>query len=140
MFYVCSSPTKCSYSAVVTRCQSKVGQGFFLSSLFCGGSRWRQQNIVLAVGLVLSEDAVYCHWFMLNCKQAGIVLSGTPVFIDSGKAGISAGATLGFQLHFCAHHIHVNVLSMKGFHASVWNSLSPLYFGAHRNQAVPYCI
>ncbi|OWY90582.1 hypothetical protein PHMEG_00041226, partial [Phytophthora megakarya] len=98
---------------------------------FVVGRDGDNKNIVLAVGLVPSEDAVYCHWFMLNCKQAGIVLSGTPVFIDSGKAGISAGATLGFQLHFCAHHIHVNVLSCVSM-----ESLSPLYFGAHRNQAV----
>ncbi|OWZ05600.1 hypothetical protein PHMEG_00022282 [Phytophthora megakarya] len=45
---------------------------------------------------------------MPNCKQAGIVLSGTPVFMDRGKAGISAGATLGLQLHFCTRHVAGN--------------------------------
>ncbi|OWZ19889.1 Mutatorlike Transposase [Phytophthora megakarya] len=32
MVYMCTSPTKCSFSAVVTRSQSKNRQGFFLSS------------------------------------------------------------------------------------------------------------
>ncbi|OWZ22819.1 hypothetical protein PHMEG_0002410 [Phytophthora megakarya] len=43
------------------------------------------KHIVLAVGLGSSEAAVYCHWFMLNCKQAGTILPGTPVFIDRAK-------------------------------------------------------
>ncbi|OWZ18373.1 hypothetical protein PHMEG_0007544 [Phytophthora megakarya] len=46
---------------------------------------------------------------MLNCKQAGIVSSGTPVFMDRGKTGISAGATIGLQLHFCTRHIAGNI-------------------------------
>ncbi|OWZ16216.1 hypothetical protein PHMEG_00010016 [Phytophthora megakarya] len=72
---------------------------------------------------------------MLNCKQAGIILSGTPVFMDYGKAGISAGATLGLQLHFCTRHFDVNVLSCVSmefliatlFRCSPQPSISTLY-------------
>ncbi|OWZ05273.1 hypothetical protein PHMEG_00022665 [Phytophthora megakarya] len=54
------------------------------------GRDGNNENILLAVSVVPSEDTANCQWFMLNCMKAGIQMSGTPVFMDRGKVGCRA--------------------------------------------------
>ncbi|KAE8992375.1 hypothetical protein PR001_g20960 [Phytophthora rubi] len=92
------------------------------------------KNVVMAVGLVPSENTADCQWFLLPCMKAGIEMTDVPFFMDRGKAGIAAGSTLGLQLHFCTRHIIDNV--KKNFKGRLTADLEKKLYQIQRSKCV----
>ncbi|GMF68031.1 unnamed protein product [Phytophthora fragariaefolia] len=69
------------------------------------------ENVTIAFALVESEDIACYTWFVPKVTDAGINLSGLPMFCDRDKALYSVANDLQLNLKFCTQHILRNVNS-----------------------------
>ncbi|GMF37424.1 unnamed protein product [Phytophthora fragariaefolia] len=69
------------------------------------------ENVTIAFALVESEDIACYTWFVQKVTDAGINLSGLPMFCDRDQALYSVANDLQLNLKFCTQHILRNVNS-----------------------------